>query len=59
MKLFQSSLAIIGILCAVIWLGCGNDDDDDDNNNNDAIIEPPQPPPPTKDRALCQTVRTK
>ena len=25
MKLSQSSLSIIGILCAVIWLGCGND----------------------------------
>ena len=27
MKFTQSPLTIIGILCAVIWLGCDNDDD--------------------------------
>ena len=42
MNLFQSSLAIIGILCAVIWLGCG-DDDDDNNNNEDLVALPPSP----------------
>ena len=28
MKLSQLSLSTIGIVCAVIWLGCGADDDD-------------------------------
>ena len=32
MKLSQSPLAIIGILGAVIWLGCVNDDDNGVNN---------------------------
>ena len=33
MKLFQSYLAILGIFCAIIWLGCEIGDDDDDVNN--------------------------
>ena len=47
MKCFQSSLAIIGILCAVIFVGCGNDDDDDDNYDNEIVIDT-APPRPTK-----------
>ena len=35
MKLSQSSLSIIGILCAVIWLGC---DDESDNGANNFTI---------------------
>ena len=41
MKLSQSSLAIIGILCAVIWLGCGTDDD---NSVDNVTIEDPLRP---------------
>ena len=40
MKDFQWSLVIVGLLCAVIWLGCGNDDDttiDDDATIIDQI----------------------
>ncbi|MYE90741.1 hypothetical protein F4X33_17280, partial [Candidatus Poribacteria bacterium] len=40
MKGFQWSLVIVGLLCAVIWLGCGNDNDttiDDDATIIDQI----------------------
>ena len=27
-------LVVLGIFCAAMWLGCGDDDDDDDDNND-------------------------
>ena len=41
MKGFQWSLVIVGLLCTVMWLGCGNDDDDDttiDDDDDTTII---------------------
>lgn len=38
MKGFQWSLVIVGLLCAVIWLGCGNDDDVTIDDDDDATI---------------------
>ena len=38
MKGFQWSLVIVGLLCAVIWLGCGNDDDVTIGDDDDATI---------------------
>ena len=43
MRLFQSYLATIGILCAGISLGYGKDDEN--TNNNDVYIESVTPPP--------------
>ena len=44
MKLSQSSLSIIGIVCAVIWLGCGADDDDrvDHLTIESSLLSPPK-----------------
>ena len=41
MKLSQSPRAIIGILCAVIWLGCFNDDDNSEYNFTSEGALPP------------------
>ena len=35
MRRFQLPFVILGILCAVIFFGCGDDDDDDNNNDDD------------------------